>query len=403
MKFKIFIILTLLLFPLSVIFADKSIMYISDSVHMSDSFNTKYVDMLQSLIDDDFGKGAINVSKVTKFDMNTTQCLELCNVLFSKKHQDTVILNVGDSNYHNLYGLSEYIKNRDRNKPVVIKEEKDLYEINNEMSKLYGSSGNSKLTKIIGNVYNKLMGPGPDKTFKPKVIPNFYVLKDNFNVDSNFMATIKTYEQAWQLIKGKQYEEAKSFLNSIIEKKPSQSMLYYALGSTYLAENSEGCERKALQCFEDGVLVDPLNKLNLCYKGLELIFMLYKGEITAEVLFFARGLNELITFPSEGLESIMAINTVDYDEKIQIINDWILSDIDKLRNKAYTSKTNLVFAGYPDDIPINNLLSDYAKNSSRALYVENKGALKDNSDFTIYSMAKKIYEFLKGNKFLGGK
>ncbi len=99
----------------------------------------------------------------------------------------------------------------------------------------------------------------------------------------------------------------------------------------------------------------------------------------------------------------MAINTVDYDEKIQIINDWILSDIDKLRNKAFTSKTNLVFAGYPDDIPINNLLSDYAKNSSRALYVENKGELKDNSDFTIYSMAKKIYEFLKGHKFLGGK
>ena len=93
MKFKIFIILTLLLFPLSVLFADKSILYISDSVHMSDYFNTKYVDMLQSLIDDDFGKGAINVSKVTKFDMNTTQCLELCDVLFSKKHQDTLILN----------------------------------------------------------------------------------------------------------------------------------------------------------------------------------------------------------------------------------------------------------------------------------------------------------------------
>ena len=378
MKFKIFIVLTLILFPLSVLLADKSILYISDSVHMSDSFNTKYVDMLQSLIDDDFGKGAVNVSKVTKFDMNTTQCLELCDVLFSKKHQDTVILNVGDSNYHNLYGLSEYIKNRDRNKPLVIKEDKDIYEINNEMSKLYGS-GNSNLTKIIGNVYNKLMGAGPNKTFKPKVIPNFYVLKNNFTVDTNFMATIKTYEQAWQLIKGKQYDEAKKFLTSIIDKKPSQSMLYYALGSTYLAENSEG------------------------YKGLELIFMLYKGEITAEVLFFARGLNELITFPSEGLESIMAINTIDYNEKIQIINDWILSDIDKLRNKAFTSNTNLVFAGYPDDIPINNLLSDYAKNSSKALYVENKGALQDNSDFTIYSMAKKIYEFLKGHKFLGGK
>ena len=176
MKFKIFIVLTLILFPLSVLLADKSILYISDSVHMSDSFNTKYVDMLQSLIDDDFGKGAVNVSKVTKFDMNTTQCLELCDVLFSKKHQDTVILNVGDSNYHNLYGFASYMRDRDRNKSVVIKENKNMYEINSEMLKLYGPADKSTLTKVIGGVYNKLMGTGSDKTFKPKVVPNFYAL-----------------------------------------------------------------------------------------------------------------------------------------------------------------------------------------------------------------------------------
>ena len=157
---------------------------------------------------------------------------------------------------------------------------------------------------------------------------------------------------------------------------------------------------KALQYFEDGILVDPLNKLNLCYKGLELIYMLYKGEITADVLFFARALDQYITFPSESLESIVAINTVDYNEKIQIINDWIVSDMDKLRNKAFVAGTDIVLSGYPDDVPINSLLSDYAKNSSKTLYLENKMDIQDNSDVTIYTMAKKIYDFLIGNRIL---
>ena len=400
MKFKTLIVFILLLFSLSVVFAEKSIVYMSDSVHMSDYFNTKYVDMLQSLIDDDFGKGKVNVSKVTKFDMNTTQCLELCNALFNKKYQDTIILNVGDSNYHNLYGFSAYIKDRYRDKPVVIKESKDIYEINNEMLKIYGSMGKNRLTKIVSDVYSKIMGPDSNKNFKPKVVPNFYVLKSDFTVDNNFMATITTYEQAWELIKNKQFDEAKSFLSSIIEKKPSQSMLYYALGSACLSENKEGCELKALQYFEDGILVDPLNKLNLCYKGLELIYMLYKGEITADVLFFARALDQYITFPNESLEAIVAINTVDYNEKIQIINDWIVSDMDKLRNKAFVAGTDIVLSGYPDDVPINTVLSDYAKNSSKTLYLENKMDIQDSSDVTIYTMAKKIYDFLIGNRIL---
>ena len=401
MKFKTLFVLVLVSLISSALLADKSIMYVSDSVHVSDYFNTKYIDMLQSLIDDDFGKGAVKVDKITKFDMNTTQCLELCDVLLKKNHQDTLILNVGDSNYHNLYGFASYMRDRDRNKSVVIKENKNMYEINSEMLKLYGPADKSTLTKVVGGVYNKLMGTGSDKTFKPKVVPNFYALNSSFYVDTNFMATIKSYEQAWNLIRTGKFDEAKTFISSIIEKKPSQSMLYYALGSAYLTENKEGCELKALQCFEDGILVDPLNKLNLCYKGLELIYMLYKGEITADVLFFARGISQYITFPSENLEAIMAINTVDYDEKIQIINDWILSDIDKIRNKAFVSNTNLVFAGYPDKIPINTLLSDYAKNSSKAMYLENEeiGA-DDNSDFTIYKMAKKIYDFLTGNRIL---
>lgn len=395
MRFKVLFICAFLLVTLSNIFADKSILYISDSVHVSDSFNTKYMDMLQSLIDDDYGKGEIKVRKISKFDMNTTQCIELCDALYNQKHQDTVVLMVGNSNYHNLYGFSSYIKSISKNKTIVIKQPRNIYEINNEMLKLYASTKKNTLTKLVSEVYNSLVGSGTDTTFVPEVVPNFYALNNSFNIDSNILATAETSRHAWKLIKEKKYEEAKVFLTSILEKKPSQSMLYYALGSAYLEENKEGCELKALQCFEDGILVDPLNKDNVCYKGLVLLYMMYKGQITAEVLYFARGLSKLITFPSEELEAIMTINTVDYEEKIKTINNWILSDIQKLINKAIKSNTNLIFTSYPDDIPVNSLIYNYVKDSSRVLYIDNKSNMEGKSDFIIYRMAKKMYDFLK--------
>ncbi|MBR3627211.1 MAG: hypothetical protein IKN42_00005, partial [Elusimicrobia bacterium] len=229
---------------------------------------------------------------------------------------------------------------------------------------------------------------------------NFYALKNNFIIDNNLMATLETYRYAWTLIRANKYEEAKMFLSSILEKKPSQSMLYYALGSAYLSENAKDCEFKALQCFEDGILVDPLNKDNICYKGLVLLYMSYKGEITAEVLYFARCLNEYITSPNEELEAILAINTINYDEKIKIINDWILSDMEKIKNKAIVSNTKLIFTSYPEDIPINSLISEYVKNTSRVLYIDNKADVEDNSDFVVYRFAKKMYDFLKENKII---
>jgi len=312
-------------------------------------------------------------------------------------------LMIGDSNYHNLYGFLKFIKNRepkDANETVKIKEHKNIYEINSEMLKLYAGTKNNTLTKIIGVVYDSLMETGKKQTFKPKVVPHFYALNSSFVIDNNLMATLETYRYAWELIKTQKYDEAKTFLNSILEKKPSQSMLYYALGSAYLSEKSEGCEFKALQCFEDGILVDPLNKDNICYKGLVLLYMMYKGEITAEVLYFVRGLNEYITNPNEELESIMAINTVDYDKKIQMINDWILSDMEKLKNKSIIFDTQLVFTSYPEDIPVNALISEYAKSTSKVMYVDNKEDIGNKSDSVIFRIAKRMYDFLKENKIM---
>ena len=113
---------------------------------------------------------------------------------------------------------------------------------------------------------------------------------------------------------------------------------------------------------------------------------------------FEDSLNEFITFPNDELESILAINTTNYDAKVKVINDWIVSDMDKLKNKAVGSNTKLIFSSYPDDIPINALIADYVKNSSRVLYIDNKINSQDNADFIVYRFAKKLYDFLKEHK-----
>ena len=129
--------------------------------------------------------------------------------------------------------------------------------------------------------------------------------------------------------------------------------------------------------------------------------MMYEGESTAEVLFFVRELSEYITFPSDDMEAILNINTVDYNEKLKVINSWILSDMEKLKNKAIKSNTKLIFINYPDDIPINSLISEYVRNSSRVFYIENKFDIGDNLDFIVYRIASKIYDFFKKNNIIG--
>lgn len=400
MKFKILTILALMFVSFNISLAEKSILYVTDNIHISVLFNTKYADLVQGLIDDEYGKGKINLKVVSKFDMNTTQCVELCNALYDRQHQEATILMVGDSNYHNLYGFSSYMKNRARENIGSEKIKRNIYEINNEMLKKYASAKSSTLTKIINGVYKQITYNDAIKTFKPKVVPNFYALNNNFSADTNILASMEAYRHSWKLIKAKEFDKARDFLKSILEKKPSQSILYYALGSVYMAEAKEGAELNALQCFEDGILVDPLNVKNICYKGLSLMFIMYKGEITAEILYFSRELDKLLTKTSADFEAIMSINTVDYDDKIQFIKDWILSDVDRLKNKASSSDTKLIFSSYPEDLEVNKLISSHVSGSSKVMFLENDISNETNIDVVASVMAKKMYNFLKEHKIL---
>ena len=397
MKFKIFLLLPFFILA-QCVFAEKTILFITDNISVSDSFNTKYIKTLQNFINKDFGKRKIVLKDFSKFDINTTQCIELCKILNEKNNSEAIILMIGLSNYHNLYGFSSYMKSIGNLRHTVEKSNIDIYEINNRMLRLYSSIKDSSIKETLCSMmYKKIIGQKSTKVFKPKVIPNFYVLDNNFNINKNILISIETYRKSWKLINEKKFNEAQTMLEVALERDPAQSMLHYALGSAYLAENKDDSQLKALKCFEEGILVDPLNVNNICYKGLLLMYMMYKGEITAEILYFARELDKYLLQTNDDFDAILNINTVDYNKKIQYINDWILSDINELEKFSYKSKIKLIFLGYPKEIEINNLIYDYVKNSSRIKFLNYN---VNNNDIDVNIIAEKMYKFLKENKIL---
>lgn len=377
------------------VFAEKTVLFITDNISPINSFNAKYIKAIQNFMDKDFGKNKIVLKDFSKFDINTTQCIELCDMLSKENNLQTVILMTGLSNYHNLYGFSSYMKSMGKRTSVVKTNNFDIYEINKKMLKLYSSTKET----MIGIIYKMLIGTKSSKVFKPKVIPNFYVLNGKSNNNNNILDSLEVYRNSWKLIKTKEFDKAKTLLESVLEQNPTQSMLYYALGSVYLAENKEGAQLKSLQCFEDGILADPLNVKNICYKGLAFIYMMYQGEITAEVLYFAGELDKYLNETNEDFDAILSINTVDYNKKIQYINDWILSDMDKLEKFCYKFNVKLIFLSYPKEPEFNKLIAGYVKNSSRIMYLDGN-IDKYNGDNETYVSAKKMYEFLKENKVL---
>lgn len=401
MNFKKLIAACFFVFTFSFLYAsDGSILYISDNIRLNDDFDQKYIDMLQEFINDN-KRNKIQIKKFLGFDINTTESIELFDMFNKDSIPKALILMVGESNYHNLYGFSKYMNNRNRVQNITNKNRKNLYEINSEMNRVYASFKENFAKQVFGTAYKSVISSSAKKTFTPKVIPNFYALNKDFKKDNNIVAAVESYRHAWTLIRAKEFDKAKSFLQNLIEKKSSQSMFYYALSCVYLMENKEeNCELKALKLLEEGILVDPLNKENVCYKGLMFLFMMYKGEITSEILYFSRALNNCFLNISDEISAITAINTPDHKKKIEIIDDWILFDIDEIKRKCYNMKVPLIFASYPDDLKINSLIYKHVQNSSNTTYIDNKTGKDEDKDFFIYRIAKKMYEFLRKNKII---
>jgi len=60
MKFKILLTgFVCVIFCSFVYGADANILYISDNIHLTNSFDAKYVDLIQKFIDEDYGKDKI--------------------------------------------------------------------------------------------------------------------------------------------------------------------------------------------------------------------------------------------------------------------------------------------------------------------------------------------------------
>lgn len=401
MNFKKLIVACFFVFTFSFLYAsDGSILYISDNMQLNNVFDQKYVDMLQGFINEN-NSNKIQIKKFLGFDINTTESIELFEMFNKDSIPKALILMVGESNYHNLYGFSKYMNNRNRVQNIKKQNRKNLYEINIEMNRIYAPFKENFAKQVFGTAYRSVISGSAKKTFSPKVIPSFYALNKDFKKDNNVLAAVQPYRHAWMLIRNKEFDKAKTFLQNIIEKKSSQSMFYYALSCIYLMENKEEkSELKALKLLEDGILVDPLNKENVCYKGLMFLFMMYKGEITSEILYFSKALNKCFLNISDEISAIAAINTSDYKRKIEIIDDWILFDIDEIKRKCYNLKIPLIFASYPDDLQINSLISKHVQNSSNTTYIDNKNGQNEDIDFFVYRIAKKMYEFLKENKII---
>jgi hypothetical protein len=395
MKFKILSILILIFLAKTIFCEERVILYVSDNIHLGDNFVTKYADMLQTLMDDNYGKNVVKLKKFSKFDFNTTDCFEFLKSFNTRNYlPKTVIITIGEANQYNLRGFSSYLSKRKNAKPKKTNN-KTLKRINEEIMDIYEQK--NSLLKIAG----KQMFSNGKTEYKPKIVPNFYALNDKFIEDPNMIASVSAYSYAWELIRAKKYNQARDFLFNIISKKSSHSMFYYALGSLYLLEQKENAETNALKIFEEGILVDMRNSRNMCYKGLIYVYMSYKGDISNDILYFARAVYEVAGDVSEEITTITTLNTSNYEIKHQTILDWALSDLDKIKELYAKNNINLVFAGYPDELKINEVVKNHIEESNDGiLFFQNRFEFTGNMDYSLYNLSKKMFSFLKDRKFI---
>ena len=397
MKYKIFATLFFVLFCLSYSIGEqKTIFYISDNIHFSDTFDTQYTNMLKDLLEDFYGKKTVSINKFSRFDINTTESFEIIHSTIKQNIPNAVILMIGEANYYNLYGFSSYISGNKIEIPY--QKQKTVFDINKDMANIYGVK-TKFLDNIINTAYKQIINTSQE--YRPKVIPDFYALEDTFTTDGNLLAAIETYRYAWSLIKDNNFDKAREFIISMIKSKPSISMFYYALASTYLLEQKENYEFEALKWFENGILADPFNKDNLCYKGLILLFMSYKGEITTEILYFAKMLNYCSKNLSNEITTIVTINTSDYDKKTEAINGWILYDIERIKEFCNKNNIPLIYASYPEDSKVNKPIETYINDTKDIFYINNVSNNKqEETDLLIRRLAKNMSKFLINNKIL---
>lgn len=367
-----------------------NIFCIGDSIVLGNKGIYIYSDVLQLLFDKEYGSNKISVYNYSFFDMNTTQCLNLIDDLLSKPENMTefIVIMAGEANYYNLNGLTDYLASEGLYTPQeAFIHENDIdsvKKLNTGVASIYNSpaaySKKASLHYAFSAAYRYITGHTPKKIdgYVPKIIPSFLMLsEDGINMD--YVSFNARYKIAWDFINAKQYKEAEIIIKEMLRHKPLDSSLYYTLGSLYLMDSGSSRFNEALKMFEEGILINPFDKSNQCYKGLSVMYMSYDGRIISEILYFARVMKSYLGEKIPEINSITAINTTDYDTKVRMVNEWVISDIKKIDALCRSKNVRLLVVDYPLDAKV----SQFLKNSlsfSNIVFIENKTVLKDIDD-----------------------
>lgn len=386
-----------------------NIFCIGDSIVLGNKGIYIYSDILQLLFDKEYGSSKISVYNYSFFDMNTTQCLKLIGDLLSKPDNMTefIVIMAGEANYYNLNGFTDYLISEGMySSQDAFISENDIdavKKLNTGVASMYNSpaahSNKASLHYAFSAAYRYIAGHTPKKIdgYVPKVIPSFLVLSDDNIRNVDYVSFNARYKIAWDFINAKKYKEAEAVLKEMLRHKPLDSSLYYTLGSLYLMDSSNSRVNEALKMFEEGILINPFDKSNQCYKGLSVMYMSYDGKIVSEIMYFARVMKSYLGEKIPEINSITALNTTDYDTKVRMINEWVISDIKKIDVLCKSKNVQLLVVDYPLDAKVSEFLRN-ALSFSNIVFIDNKSVSKDSDsvqDATIYvETARNVMEVI---------
>lgn len=384
----------------------KRVAYFGDSIVFKDTY--LFTSMLQLLLDKYAGENKVHVDNYAFFDMNTAQVSELFTDNSLKP--DLAIILSGEANFLNLTGFYEYYMSSRQgaaktNFPSDISKEAVL-KLNRKVASAYGVDKHGKVQDetVLSAVMKATFGLNGKDTFKPKVIPEFKLLTNPDYLESiNLMARVYYYNDAWESIRNGDFSGAVKILSSFTSAGDAiDPSAYYMLGIIVLNISEPDIET-ALKYFTTGILLNPYDINNPCYKGLAVVYMSFKGELSAEALFFARLLRNYTLDLIPEINAITAINVINYNEKIKSINTWIEDDFKTIRRLAAINNVPVLFLDYPKDVLANVPIKDFAQ-AAGVPFVDNSAFLSMLDEATINSwymaVARNTVEQIKEKNLL---
>lgn len=367
--------------------ADKKrseVFCVGDTIVTGNKGSFIYSDLLRNMLEKQYGSKKISVFNYSFYNMNTAQGMVLIADLIKKQpNTEFVVLMAGEGNFYNLAGYCDYLKSKGAYTPqnafIDAYDIDALEKLNTGVASMYNSpkafSKKASMKYIVSTAYRSIAGVSPKRIggYRPEIVPAFVALSYEGRGSAPAASLHSKYRLAWNYINGGRYGEAEEILKDMLKENPMNSNIYYALGSLYLLKDN-GNANEALKMFEEGVLVNPFDKNNQCYKGLSAVYMSYDGRTVHEVLYFVRVIKSYIGERIPEINAIAAMNTADFNKKISAINDWMVSDIRKINAMCAEKGIDCIVADYPFEAKANAVLRGYFSFSPNITFVSNSNA-----------------------------